>query len=95
MSQPTFALPDQLRYDMLTPSSLGCHLDKTVCTQYTGQGAVHVQTGNYFIDDGPKEGHGCVFDPMHSYLRFKLNLANSTNDVSITPPRCIDGIFVD
>ena len=39
MSQPTFALPDQLSYDRFVPSSLGCKVEQSVCTPYTGQGA--------------------------------------------------------
>ena len=38
-------------------------------------------------------GNDCVFDPMNPYSRFKLNLANSTSDVNVTPPGCVDSIF--
>ena len=59
----------------------------------TGQGPVYVQAGNYFIINVPQTGNDCVFDPNNSYLRFKLNLANSTGDVAVTPSGCIDSIF--
>ena len=75
------------------PSSLGCHVEQSLCTLYTGQGVIYVQAGNYFIINIPKSGNDCVFDPMNSHFRFKLNLANSTGDVSITPSECIDSIF--
>ena len=66
MSQPTFALPDQLSYDRFVPSSLGCKVEQSVCTPYTGQGAVYVQSGNCFIINIPKVGKDCCFDPMNS-----------------------------
>ena len=93
MSGPTFALPDQLSYDRFVPSSLGCKVEQSVCTPYTGQGSVYIQAGNYFIINIPKVGNDCCFDPANSYLRFKLNLANSTGAVSVTPSGCIDSIF--
>ena len=74
--EPTFALPEQLRYDMATPSSLGCHVEQSVVMPIPRQGAVYVQNGNYFIINVPQTGNDYVLDPMNSYLRFKLNLAN-------------------
>jgi len=71
MSQPNFALPDQLRYDLATPSDLGTNVEMCVVTpSYTGSGAVTVNSGNYFIINIPKSGSNAVFDPMNSYLRF-------------------------
>ena len=52
--EPTFALPEQLRYDMATPSSLGCNVEQCVVTPITGQGPVYVQSGNYFIINVPQ-----------------------------------------
>ena len=66
MSQATFVLPDQLLYDKFIPSSLGFRVEQSVCTPYTGQGAVYVQAGNYFIINIPKVENDCVFDPMNS-----------------------------
>ena len=93
MAQPSFALPDQLRYDMATPSDLGTNVELCVVTPYTGSGAVIVNAGNYFIINIPKSGSNAVFDPANSYLRFKLKLANGTGAMSITPAGCIDSIF--
>ena len=93
MSQPTFSLPDQLLCDKFILSSLGCHVEQSVCTPYTKQGAVYVQSGNYFIINIQKVGNDCCLDAMNSYLRFNLNLANSISDVNITPFRCTDSIF--
>ena len=88
--EPTFAFPTQLQYDTATPSSLGARVEQSVVTPITGQGPVYVQSGNYFIINVPQTGNDCVFDPMNSYLRFKLNLTNSTGAVNITPSGCID-----
>ena len=93
MSQPSFALPDQLRYDMATPSDFGTNVEMCVVTPYTGSGAVIVNSGNYFILNIPKSGSNVVFDPMNSSLRFKLKLANGTGSMPITSAGCIDSIF--
>ena len=93
MSKPTFALPDQLRYGMATLSSRGCYVKQAVVTLYTGQGAVYIQAGSQFIINVPQTGNDCVFDPMNSYLRSKINLASATSYVNITPSGCIDSIF--
>ena len=93
MAQPSFALPEQLRYDMATPSDLGTNVELCVVTPYTGSGAVIVNAGNYFIINIPKSGRNAVFDPANSYLRFKLKLANGTGAMIITPAGCIDIIF--
>ena len=45
MSSPTFALPDQLRYDSATPSSLGTNVEMAVVTPYTGSASQFVQSG--------------------------------------------------
>ena len=71
MSQPTFALPDQLRYDSATPSSLGTHVEMAVVTPYTGSASQIIQSGNYFIINVPKSGDNCVFDPMNSFYVIK------------------------
>ena len=70
MSNPTFALPDQLRYDSATPSSLGTNVEMAVVTPYTGSAAQIVQSGNYFIINIPKSGADAVFDPMNSFFAF-------------------------
>ena len=49
MSQPRFALPDQLRYDSATPSDLGTTVEICVVTSYTGSGTVIVNAGNYLL----------------------------------------------
>ena len=49
MSQPSFALPDQLRYDKATPSSWGTDVQVTVVVPYTGSSPITVQADNYFI----------------------------------------------
>ena len=79
MSQPTFALPDQLRYDSATPSSLGTDVQVAVVTPYTGSAPITVQAGNYFIVNIPKTGDSCCFDPMNSFLRFKLTISDTAN----------------
>ena len=79
MSQPTFALPDQLRYDSATPSSLGTDVQVAVVVPYTGSAPITVQAGNYFIVNIPKSGDNCVFDPMNSFLRFKLTMSDTAN----------------
>ena len=79
MSQPSFALPDQLRYDLATPSDLGTNVEMCVVTPYTGSGAVTVNSGNYFIINIPKSGSNAVFDPMNSFLRFKLTMSDTAN----------------
>ena len=66
MSNPIFALPDQLRYDHATPSSLGTNVEMVMVTPYTGSGAVIVNAGNYFIINVPKSGSNTVFDPANS-----------------------------
>ena len=53
MAQPSFALPDQLRYDLATPSDLGTNVEMCVVTPYTGSGAVIVNSGKYFIINIP------------------------------------------
>ena len=78
MTQPTFALPDQLRYDSATPSSLG-DVQVAVVTPYTGSAPITVQAGNYFIVNIPKTGDSCCFDPMNSFLRFKLTISDTAN----------------
>ena len=60
MSQPTFALPEQLRYDMATPSDLGTDVEMAVVTQCTGSSPITVQAGNYFIINVPKSGTDAV-----------------------------------
>ena len=65
--EPTFALPDQLRNDMATPSSLDCNVEQSVVTPLTGQGAVYVQDGNCLTINLPNGRNDCVFDPMNSY----------------------------
>ena len=90
MTQPSFALPDQLRYDLATPSDLGTNVEMVTVTPYTGSGAVIVNSGNYIIFNVPKSGSNA---PANSYLRFKLKLANGTGAMSITPAGCIDSIF--
>ena len=79
MSQPTFALPDQLRYDHATPSSLGTDVQVAVVVPYTGSAQITVQAGNYFIVNIPKSGDNCVFDPMNSFLHFKLTMSDTVN----------------
>ena len=71
MSQPSFSLPDQLRYDHATPSSLGTNVEMAVVTPYTGSASQVVQSGNYFIINIPKSGDNCVFDPMNSFYVIK------------------------
>ena len=83
MSQPTFALPEQLRYDMATPSDLGTDVEMAVVTPYTGSSPITVQAGNYFIINVPKSGSDAVFDPMNSYLRFKLTLSDTANTAGV------------
>jgi hypothetical protein len=79
MSQPSFSLPDQLRYDHATPSSLGTNVEMAVVTPYTGSAAQVIQSGNYFIINIPKSGDNCVFDPMNSFLRYKITLTDTAN----------------
>ena len=67
MSQPTFALPDQLRYDKATPSSLGTDVQVAVVVPYTGSAPITVQAGNYFIVNIPKSGDNCIFGPVNSF----------------------------
>ena len=93
MAQASFALPDQLRYDLATPSDLGTNVEMCVVTPYTGSGAVTVNSGNYFIINIPKSGSNAVFDPMNSYLRFKLKLTNGTGAMTVIPAGNIDSIF--
>ena len=64
-----------------------------VVTPCTGSGTTIVNAGNYFIINIPKSGSNAVFDPMNSYLRFKLKLTNATGAMSIIPDGCIDSIF--
>ena len=45
--EPTFGLPDQLRYDKATPSSLDSYVEMAVITPFTGSAAQTVQAGNY------------------------------------------------
>ena len=92
MSQPSFALPDQLWYDLNTPSDLGTNVEMCVVTPYTGSGPVTSNAGNYFIINIPKSGSNAVFDPMNSYLRFKLKLTNGTGAMTVTPAGNIDSI---
>ena len=82
MAQANFALPDQLQYDTSTPSSLGTEVTMSVVTPITGSGNVIVNAGNYFIINIPKSGDKCVFDPMNSILRFKLNVQYSSGVIS-------------
>ena len=49
MSQPTFALPDQLRHDHAPPSSLGTDVQVSVVVPYTGSSPITVQAGNYLL----------------------------------------------
>ena len=93
MAQASFALPDQLRYDLATPSDLGTNVEMCVVTPCTGSGPVTVNSGNYFIINIPKSGSNAVFDPMNSYLRFKLKLTNGTGAMTVTPAGNIDSIF--
>ena len=79
MSQPSFALPEQLWYDMATPSDLGTDVEMVVVTPFTGSSPITVQAGNYFIINVPKSGSDSVFDPMNSFLRFKLTLSDTAN----------------
>ena len=89
MAQPTFALPDQLRYDKATPSSLGTDVQVAAVDPYTGSSPITVQAGNYFIINIPKSGDSCVFDPMNSFLRFKLTLSDTANTAGgITAKLC-------
>ena len=94
--QPTFALPDQLRYDKATPSSLGTDVQVSVVTPYTGSSPITVQAGNYFIINIPKSANSCVFDAMNSFLRFKLTLSDTANTAGgITANLCgnVDCLF--
>ena len=85
MAQPTFALPDQLRCDKATPSSLGTNVEMAVVTPYTGSASIIVQSGNYFIVNIPKSGDNCVFNPMNSFLCFKLTMS----DTAAAPGTCL------
>ena len=69
MAQANFALPDQLRYDTSTLSSLGTEVTMSIVTPIAGSGKVTVNTGNYFIINIPKSDGQCVFD-MNSFLCF-------------------------
>ena len=62
--EPSFALPDQLRYDVMTPSSLSVWQETAVVSPYTGSASLTVAYGNYFIINIPKSGKDAVFDPM-------------------------------
>ena len=66
MAQPSFALPDQLRYNHAALSSLGTYANIAVCVPYMGSWPITVQTSNYFIVNVPKSGNNCVhvFDPV-------------------------------
>ena len=79
MSQPRFALPDQLRCDHATPSSLGTDVQAwvAVVVPNTGASPITVQAGSYFIVTVSKSGENCVFDPMNSFLCFKLTLSDT------------------
>ena len=79
MSRSTFALPEQLRYDMATPSDLGTDAEMAAVTPCTGSSPITVQAGNYFIINIPKSGADAVFGPMNSFLRFKLTLSDTAN----------------
>ena len=46
MAQASFALPDQLRYDLATPSDLGTNVEMCVVTPYTGSSPVTMTSGN-------------------------------------------------
>ena len=60
MTQPTFALPEQLRYEMATTSDLGTDVEMAIVTPYTGSSPITVQAGNYFIINIPKSGSDAV-----------------------------------
>ena len=74
--EATFALPDQLRYDTAVPSDLGTETEIAFVTPYTGSADIPVQSGKYFIINIPKFGNNALFDPMNSFLCFKLKLTN-------------------
>ena len=74
--EATFALPDQLRYDRAVPSDLGTETEIAVVTPYTGSAEMTIQAGKYFIINIPKSGNNALFDPMNSFLRFKLTFKN-------------------
>jgi len=82
-----------LRYDTSTPSSLGTEVTMSVVTPITGSGNVVVNAGNYFIINIPKSGDRCVFDPMNSFLRFKLNVQNSQGIITLAMGGSCDSVF--
>ena len=49
MTQPSFTLPDQLRYNHATPSSLGTDAQVSVVVHFTECSPITVQADNYFI----------------------------------------------
>ena len=49
MSNPSFALPDQLRYGHATLSSLGTDMQVAVVVPYTGSSPIIVQAGSYLL----------------------------------------------
>ena len=95
MSQPSFELPEQLRYDLATSSHLGTIIKMVIVTPYTWSGAVTIHVGKYFKIYVAKSGSNTVFHPINScrYLWFKLKLANATGSMTVTPAGCIDSIF--
>ena len=66
--EPTFAIPSQLQYDTATPSSLGARVEQSVVTPITGQLAVYVQAGNYFMINVPQTGNDCVLSRPNEFL---------------------------
>ena len=49
MSNPSFALPDQLRYNHATLSSLGTNAQVAVVVPYAGSSPITVQAGSYLL----------------------------------------------
>ena len=49
MAQPSFALPNQLRYDKATPSDLGTETELAIVMPYTGSSPITLQAGNFLL----------------------------------------------
>ena len=82
--EPNFALPDQLRYNVMTPSTLSVWQETAVVSPYTGSASLTVASGNYFIINIPKSGNDAVFDPLNSYLCFKLTFTDTSNTANVS-----------
>ena len=83
----SYGIPSSLNYNLI-PSSIGEEMSSAISFPTTGNGKYYSANQDFFIVNVPKTSHNAVFDPINSFLCFKLTMPAS---VTANTAGCIQG----